>query len=160
SPARKPVSKPASEGQATAASPQPAELFRLTARPRPPEPKAQPIAVGATVRTGAGERRRVVLPDGSVLYVNQNSSAKLETERRVALPAGELFVEVAPRPAGSPFVIQTPTRDVTALGTKFDVRAEKAGTGVLVTQGKVKLNDMSDPVLAGQQLAPGGDEVA
>src|SRR5205085_2228979 len=42
---------------------------RLTSRPRPTAPKAAALAVGAEVRTAAGERRRLVLPDASVLYV-------------------------------------------------------------------------------------------
>src|SRR5437762_2000096 len=46
---------------------------RLTSRPRLPEPAAQPLAVGTELATGAGERRRLKLPDGSVLYVNQQT---------------------------------------------------------------------------------------
>jgi tetratricopeptide (TPR) repeat protein len=140
----------------------------LTARPRQPAPKAATLAVGQTARTGAGQRLRLALSDGSVLYLNQNTLVKLDAERRVELTKGEVFVEVAPRsggvgrPApnagsapdadGATFIVQAPGRQATALGTKFAVRADKAGADVVVTQGQVKVSDLDRPLLAGQEL--------
>src|SRR5439155_5279780 len=72
----------------------------LTSRPRPAAAAVAPIRVGEEIRTVPGERRRVLLPDGSVVYVNQNSRVKLEKERQLNLAAGEILVEVAPRPEG------------------------------------------------------------
>src|SRR4029077_3912267 len=46
------------------------------------------------------------------------------------------------------------------LGTKFAVRAENNGTGVVVTQGKVKVSGPDQVISAGQQLTPGTDQVA
>src|SRR5262245_39011524 len=40
---------------------------RLTSRPKPAAPAVKPLAVGDELRTEAGQRRRVPLPDGSVL---------------------------------------------------------------------------------------------
>jgi hypothetical protein len=136
-------------------------LHGLTARPRPPAPVEQPVAVGDTIRTQAGQRRRATLPDGSVVYLNQNSVLTVRADRQVSLATGEVYVEVAPRPQGSEaaaFVVQTAQRQVAALGTKFAVRAGAAGTGVVVTQGKVKVNDSDVLLLAGQQLDPGADQ--
>jgi len=38
-----------------------------------------------------------LLPDGSVLYVNERTRVHFEASRRLALSAGEVFVEVAPQ---------------------------------------------------------------
>ncbi|HMF12649.1 MAG TPA: VIT domain-containing protein, partial [Gemmataceae bacterium] len=130
---------------------------RLTSRPRSAALAVKPLAVGEEVRTEAGQRRRVVLPDGSVVYINNDTTFKLNAPRRLALAAGEVFVEVAP---GEPFVVTTPKRDVTAAGTRFAVRADAKGTGVVVARGKVKVSGLDTPVLAGQQLVPGSDKPA
>ena len=148
---------------AAAPVPQPVVLEQLTARSRPPAPAADSVAVGTTIQTKAGQRRRVTLPDGSVVYVNQNTVIKVEAESRVMLSAGEVFVEVVPRQPGADgatFVVQTAKRDVSALGTKFAVRAGAEGTGVVVMQGRVKVDGLASPIQAGQQLAPDGKEPA
>src|SRR5207253_2003870 len=98
----------------------------LTARPRPEVPAAKPIEVGATLVTKAGERRRVSLADGSVLYLNQNSKVTYSANRRIDLSQGEIYVEVTP-PSGEwrvasgeskaeTFIVKTPARTVSALG--------------------------------------------
>jgi ferric-dicitrate binding protein FerR (iron transport regulator)/tetratricopeptide (TPR) repeat protein len=147
-------------------------LGGLTPQPAARSLQAERLAVGQSLRTGPAERRRVELPDGSVLYVNRSTSLTLAGIRHVTLHGGEVFVEVAPRhgqkdeaaPAGPRFVVRTPQREITALGTKFDVRHDdRQGTGVLVTQGKVQVSGLRLPVLAGQQLgvwaeAPAGEE--
>jgi hypothetical protein len=43
------------------------EPQRLVNRPRAAEPAARTVAVGAKVTTAAGERRRLILPDRSVV---------------------------------------------------------------------------------------------
>jgi thioredoxin-like negative regulator of GroEL len=123
----------------------------LTPRKRPEVQAPGKAMVGEVIRTKAGERRRTVLPDGSVLYVNQNTTVALDANRRVKLEAGEVFVEVAPRGPGNPFIVKTGEREVTAIGTKFAVRADREGKGgVVVTQGKVKVGSLE--ITAGQQL--------
>ncbi len=136
---------------------------RLTPRPRPTPPAPTVVAAGSTITTGAGERRRVVLPDHSVLYVNEKTTAKVDAERRVTLTSGEVFVEVAPQQKDgkkTSFAVQTPRREVLALGTRFRVRADQAGTDVLVTQGKVKVNGIEQPVTAGEELTPDSAKLA
>jgi ferric-dicitrate binding protein FerR (iron transport regulator)/tetratricopeptide (TPR) repeat protein len=129
----------------------------LTARPRPATPPATPLTVGQTLRTKAGERRRALLPDGSVVYVNQDTTVTLDRERHLALTSGEVFVEVTPvRDGVGPFVVQTPQREVTAVGTKFAVRAGAAKTGVLVTQGYVLASGVDGLIPAGSELSPDG----
>jgi ferric-dicitrate binding protein FerR (iron transport regulator)/tetratricopeptide (TPR) repeat protein len=137
--------------------------FAMTPRPRPEAPAARPLAVGEGVSTRPGERRRVTLADGSVLYLNQSTRVTQTAARRLSLGGGEIYLEVAPREqgaTGASFVVETPQRKVSALGTRFAVRAEAAGTGVLVTQGTVRVAGVKAVVQAGQQLAPGAAEVA
>jgi|GEM_PF-1642359 len=105
--------------------------------------KPRAIEVGETISTGARERRQVVLPDGSKLALNEATSITVTADRRVKLDRGEVFAEVNPEPtSGSSrqFVVETPDRSVTALGTKFGVSAKERDGKVVVTQGKVRVD--------------------
>lgn len=135
----------------------------LNPKARPAEQRAEQLAVGAEVKTGEGRRKRVVLPDGSVILVDENTVAKLDADRRLTVGRGKVFVEVSPRNEkidGATFVVKTPGREVSALGTKFQVAVGDAGTRVLVTQGKVKASGVNVPINAGQQLTGEKDEEA
>lgn len=133
----------------------------LTARPKPEAFPPKPLATGERLTTGPAERRRVTLLDGSILFLNQNTTVRQSANRELELSAGEVYVEVAPRPAEvkTPFTINAPGRQVAALGTRFAVQAEPNGTGVVVTQGRVQVTGLKDVVRAGQQLLPGSTEV-
>src|SRR5262249_35580704 len=50
-----------------------ASPFFLTAKPRPESAKPETLEVGAALATAHGERRRVALADGSILFVNENT---------------------------------------------------------------------------------------
>ena len=109
----------------------------LHARARPEAPKTVAFVVGESIKTDAGEKRRVTLPDGSFLYLNQNTVVELAKDRHIKLTKGEVFVEAVPaKSEAERFVVETPKKSVTALGTKFAVRANDSGTGVLVTPGQ------------------------
>jgi len=134
---------------------------RLLPRARPAAPALAMLQAGEQVQTKAGERRRLALPDGSVLYVNQNTVLHLIGHRQARLERGTVFVEVAPRKDGgaeATFRVATPKREVTALGTKFEVQADDSGTGVLVTQGQVQVSGLPKPLQAGEQLPAGSDK--
>jgi ferric-dicitrate binding protein FerR (iron transport regulator) len=133
------------------------QLGALTPRPQPPAKPAEKLAVGDTVKTGRAERRRLVLPDQSVLYVDRNTSVRLEADRTVRLDAGSVYIEAESEPQPLPggegtFFVSTPTRQVTATGTRFAVHADGDGTDVLVTQGAVQVSGVGEPVRAGQRL--------
>ncbi len=132
----------------------------LTPRRRPPAAETQLVSVGDSITTGPGERRRVTLPDGSIVFLNQNTHASLDADRQLSLESGEVYVEVSPRkPADEDnttavrFVVKSAGREITALGTKFGVRAGPNDAGVLVTQGTVRVSDFDQPITAGQQFA-------
>ncbi len=115
-------------------------------------PAAETLQVGQSAETGSDQRRRLALADGSVVYLNRDTAVTLTAAREVALRRGEIYVEVAEDPAAARFIVSTPQRQLTALGTKFDVRVAPEGTQLQVTQGKVAVSDLQLPVLAGQQL--------
>ncbi|MDA1013149.1 MAG: VIT domain-containing protein [Planctomycetota bacterium] len=130
----------------------------LFARARTPAAAPRRVAVGDQIETGDRERRRVTLPDGSVLYVNVNTQVSVTAARRVRVHVGDVFVEVVPSDmiaSKQPFVVAMPGRRVTALGTRFAVSTGPLKGGVLVTQGKVKVSGLEQPLVAGQELAIG-----
>ncbi len=125
-------------------------------REKPKAPESKKLEVNETIATAAGEKRRVILPDGSILYVNQNTTAVLTADRHLKLTKGDVFIESVPADeTRGKFQVETPARSVTALGTKFAVSAVQAGTGVIVTQGSVEVSDLAEPVASGQQLTAG-----
>src|SRR5262245_12890856 len=95
-PERPAEAAPVVEGYPAGARPGEAPVG-LTPRPRPAAPAAVQLAVGASLSTQAGERRRVTLADGSVLYLNQNTAVRQTAHRRLELDRGEVYLEVAPR---------------------------------------------------------------
>ena len=129
----------------------------LTARARPASRAGKPIAVGTAIRTQPRARLRAVLTDGSVLYVNQDTQVVVTGRRRLSLHRGEVYVEVQPEGPdllGQPaaFVIQTPAREVVAVGTRLGVNVSRGETGVCVTQGKARVSGVAGLLHAGQQL--------
>lgn len=121
-----------------------------------PEVTTRRVQVGDIIQTGQRERRRVGLPDGSVLYVNESTRAQIKSPRRVEVARGEVYVEVVPSFGDGQyrdkFQIVTPTRTVTALGTRFGVDTTKDDADVVVTQGKVRVSNVDDTLQAGQRL--------
>ncbi len=116
---------------------------------RPAQMKA-PFAL--MVATEIGDLKQMRLPDGSVLHLNTDSSAEVaytEGERRIHLVRGEARFEVAKNPS-RPFVVQAGGIDVRAVGTVFNVRLRAEAVDVLVTEGKVRVNDAASgiPLLA------------
>ncbi|CDM23385.1 Iron siderophore sensor protein [Castellaniella defragrans 65Phen] len=89
-----------------------------------------------------GERRRVALPDGSVLDLNTGTRARArfqEGRRVVELREGEIFFAVRPD-AGRPFVVEAGPARVEVTGTRFDVRHDADWTRVSVESGSVEVS--------------------
>jgi ferric-dicitrate binding protein FerR (iron transport regulator) len=68
---------------------------RLVSRPKPADPAAKTLAVGDKVTTAAGERRRLILPDHSIVFLRERSSLTVRADDRITLSAGEAFFETA-----------------------------------------------------------------
>ncbi len=93
-------------------------------------------------QTRKGEQQQLRLPDGTIVYLNTESSLQFplsfdEEERRVILD-GEAFFDVA-RDTLKPFIIELPEGKIRVLGTSFNVKAyaEDSKIETTVSSGKV-----------------------
>jgi ferric-dicitrate binding protein FerR (iron transport regulator) len=93
------------------------------------------------VFTQAKEKKTITLPDGSKVFLNQQSSMRYAagfdgSERAVHLE-GEAFFEVTQQ-SDKPFIVYTKHTQTQVLGTSFDVKSyNPAAVEVSVVSGKV-----------------------
>jgi ferric-dicitrate binding protein FerR (iron transport regulator) len=157
-------SGPLTNPGASASAPDP-NIITAKARPKADEPK--PLQAGQTVTTALGERRREKLFDGSVVYLNENTSLAVDAANNVRLVNGTAYFEMANRgnaglpPGSSPVAVSARNRTFVGDGTKFAVRCEDRSAGLLVAAGEVYVteaapgpNDPGLTVCGGQMLAP------
>ncbi|MBK8857454.1 MAG: FecR domain-containing protein [Opitutaceae bacterium] len=110
------------------------------------QPYHAPFAESAATEVGA--LRRLELPDGSVVHLNTASAVDVRysgSERRVRLSAGEAFFEVAKNRI-RPFYVEAGGVTVRAVGTAFNVRLNFSDVTVVVTEGKVRVDEAQGPV--------------
>ncbi len=109
-------------------------------------------------QTAVGEQRRLELSDGSVVQLNTDTAVSIDysaAERRVNLSRGEAHFAVAKNP-DRPFIVAVGGVAVRAVGTAFDVRLRADSIEVLVTEGKVRV----DNAMGGSTLLPATDATA
>jgi transmembrane sensor len=105
--------------------------------------------------TIVGEKLPVSLVDGSEVTLNSETALSIDfsdRERRVELFEGEAWFNVS-HDRNRPFIIQTPHGEVKVTGTQFNLRLDRRGTTVSLTEGSVRLNTDTDSAAlhAGQQ---------
>jgi transmembrane sensor len=124
-------------------------LITLRSPPATSENAALPLVVSTAL---AAPCERLNLEDGSVVELNRGASVEVvfsATERRVRLVRGEANFTVA-KNSGRPFVVNAGGVDVRAVGTVFNVRLGGASVEVVVSEGRVKLeNGSGDALVAG-----------
>ncbi len=113
-----------------------------------------------TYATRSGETRSLVLPDGSQVALNANSTLKVArdlpgTHGREVWLTGEAFFTVAKRPDRARFVVHTTDLDVEVLGTRFNVTQRRGDTRVVLSEGKVKLVPRTPGRARSVLMAPG-----
>lgn len=97
------------------------------------------VTRGDVYRTGLGERRVVVLEDGSVLSLDAMSTVSVrysEGERRLRLKRGQARFDVA-HEAARPFSVVARDRKVIATGTAFNIDMVTPEVRVTLIQGRV-----------------------
>ncbi len=103
-----------------------------------------PVAAGLEiVSTRIGEQRSIALADGSLVYLNTQTSLSIKLDdklRRVELMAGEALFTVAKDP-NRPFIVNAGKTQVRAVGTQFNVRREQDMETITVVEGKVALSE-------------------
>ncbi|HEY4249532.1 MAG TPA: FecR domain-containing protein [Lacunisphaera sp.] len=86
---------------------------------------------------------RLTLEDGSIVELNAGAKVTVKftpEERRVLLERGEAHFTVAKNPA-RPFIVSADKFSVRAVGTAFSVQLNREAVSVLVTEGKVRLDE-------------------
>jgi transmembrane sensor len=97
----------------------------------------------------SNENLKVVLEDGSVVYMNANSKLyypeKFAEGNRVVEFEGDAFFEITKNP-NRPFIIKAKDAEIKVLGTSFNVNTnvEAKDVEVLVETGKVKLSLLNE----------------
>jgi transmembrane sensor len=102
-----------------------------------------------------GQRESIDLPDGSVIRVNTDSVVEIRfdsTARRVQLVHGEAHFKVA-KDRSRPFVVRVGKIDVRTVGTAFSIRKDPERVEVLVTEGRVRVNDSTSGTTLLPQVA-------
>jgi transmembrane sensor len=111
-----------------------------------------------TFTTPRGGEYHVVLPDGSMVWLNAASSIKFPTkfaatERRIEL-TGEAYFEVA-KDKRKPFRVKFNNQEVEVLGTHFDIMAyaDEPETKTTLLEGSVKISrdNIKQILVPGQQ---------
>ena len=95
--------------------------------------------------TGFGERRSIVLSDGSQVSLNSESRIRVDLHKRlrqVSLEAGEALFRVAQDPS-RPFEVDTGDVLVRDVGTEFNVERRPGGTTITVVTGRVAVTEGS-----------------
>lgn len=96
----------------------------------------------ATISTSFGCLSRTVLPDGTTVWLNANSSLQydpmMDDNVRNVILYGEAYFDVK-ADAKHPFNVKTPYMTVTATGTEFNVNAYDSSASVTLVDGKVSV---------------------
>lgn len=108
-------------------------------------PAVQPESIALVVKENpAGQKSKIVLADGTLVWLNSESTLRYppnfsDTLRRIEL-VGEAYFQVA-KEAHRPFVVASGGLQTTAVGTAFNVRhyAEDSVAIVFLAEGKVKI---------------------
>lgn len=96
------------------------------------------------LRTAIGEKKMLLLPDSSRIWLGANAVLRypdhFTSARHVELVSGEAFFDIAPV-ANKPFSISTDSIDVQVLGTSFHIRAyPRQLLEIGVSTGKVSVS--------------------
>ncbi|WP_026956208.1 FecR family protein [Algoriphagus vanfongensis] len=120
-------------------------LFVLETQRAPDFPASETLQENFITKSNPkGQKTKIVLDDGSAVYLNSQSSitfpADFKTNRSIRLQ-GEAFFEVVKDP-NHPFEVEANGIITTALGTSFNISTFQKDEQVAVTlvTGKVKLN--------------------
>lgn len=102
---------------------------------------AAPAADEPVFTTAVGERSTFRLADNSVVTLSTDSAVRVNRwsgERRLTLLRGQAYFQVAKDPS-RPFIVTAGDKQVTAVGTAFDVRLEPGKLSVTLVEGRVRI---------------------
>ncbi|MDN5213769.1 FecR domain-containing protein [Fulvivirgaceae bacterium BMA12] len=115
-------------------------------QPKSEEVAAKPEARLIVKSNSPGQKSELRLPDGSIVYLNAESSLRyveyFQEDKRQVFLQGEAFFQVV-KDSLRPFTVFTKNLATTALGTSFNIQAfgEKEQIKVALITGKVIVRD-------------------
>ena len=116
----------------------------VIAAPDRPEPiQTAELYVPPFYASNVGEVREITLPDGSIVTLNTNALLRERYDggtRRLTLLRGQAEFDVEHDPS-RPFIVEAGGRDITALGTIFDVWLQSDGLTVTQIEGVVEVTE-------------------
>lgn len=103
-----------------------------------------------TITTPKGGQYKIVLPDGTKVWLNAASSLSYRTSlkerggERIINMSGEAYFEVN-KDKNHPFVVSSEKMKITVLGTHFNMNAynDEVDTKVTLLEGSVKVNSLT-----------------
>jgi ferric-dicitrate binding protein FerR (iron transport regulator) len=98
-----------------------------------------------TVATLSNNQKKIILPDSSEIYLNQNTEityngSNYPKSRIIVLVKGEAFFKVVHNDK-SPFTVMSGEVEIKDIGTSFDVKVSKKLINVIVNTGKVSMEN-------------------
>ncbi len=95
-----------------------------------------------------GEIKKVILSDGSIIWLKPGSSLKYpknfrKTGERIVTLSGEALFEVERDPS-RPFLVHSGELTTTVLGTSFNIKSTEGKIEVVVLTGKVAVTTLND----------------
>lgn len=105
---------------------------------------------GADYRTSTGEITRIVLEDGTQVWLSSASALNVDfdqQQRHLELVAGEVLIVTGERPLH----LDTRSARLTPLGTRFSVAEQPSGELLAVFDGAVAIQTLGDAQHAGQR---------
>ncbi|RFM32056.1 FecR family protein [Chitinophaga silvisoli] len=106
-----------------------------------------------TLQTRAGNKYRIILADGTIVWLNNASSLRYPVrftgKTREVLLTGEAYFEIA-ADASHPFIVKTGHQNVEVLGTHFNINAYHSEDSIITTllEGKIRVYDSRKPLQA------------
>ncbi|MFF5380779.1 FecR family protein [Pedobacter suwonensis] len=125
--------------------------------------KMNSLAESQTISTPKGGEYKIVLSDGTKVWLNAATilqyptSFRERTERRVKLFSGEAYFEVA-KDKNHPFIVSSKNQNLTVLGTHFNINTYEKNVSTTLLEGSVKLDTKND--FASIILKPGEESIA
>lgn len=103
---------------------------------------------GGTLETLASDSwAEIEFPDGSTMNVSGQSAITISVQdgqKVMRLREGTLSVDAAKQPVGAPMLLTTPSAEARVLGTQFNVSADDLTTRVIVNEGLVEVERLTD----------------
>jgi ferric-dicitrate binding protein FerR (iron transport regulator) len=106
-----------------------------------------PLVSGTLETLAADSSAEFTFRDGTRVSVSGRSAmtiSEMNGQKTLRLREGNLSIDAAPQPAGSPLLLITPSAEAEVLGTQFNVAATSFATRVTVNEGLVRVKRLAD----------------